>query len=650
MRTSISHPSKRSQKAQRFQPVQPAQTVGTSARRVVCTTHHHVEVLASPGSGKTHTLIARLSHLLTSGVPAAQILVLSFSNEAVRELRRRMDLACTADDVARCTSDKAGGEQRVTSVTGMTGIRVSTAHAFARSLLRKPPAIITDKAQRKLLARSIKMVRKSMRHREIWADISTAQRQRRRDQLQTLSEPSGIRRLLALFDYHRAAGVTIRQALNVSAFSPLGKPAAIEAIWRQYQEVKRDNHSQDFADILETAARRIQRGRLRLKFRYVLIDEFQDCSTAQTRLLALLAQHSGASIMAFGDPAQSLYGFSGTHYAPLADFLPDVQRHHLPLSHRLTHETAALANQIAQLDGRSAIRARQRGQRPALVLSSNETQQTRRVVADIQRLLADGVAPSDIAVLARTKSMLHTVEAALLTKSIDCNRLGGNRSQSHVENVLRLVRWTQRWHQRSQPVEPRQLEGLRTENIKIDCAVADKQARALMRTKWPLSLEGQYQLCAHTYLRLLGGMRTHPEIAAQVNRWEPMCRQHTNPKAMRAALHQSAWQGIVTGTIHSAKGREWRHVLVVGATEGILPIYHARNTDALAQERNLLYVAITRAKDQVRLYHAPIAHARTRHRFDRLNPLLDVAAAHKLMTITRAKTANAMNANAVTAD
>lgn len=449
MRTSISHPSKRSQKAQRFQPVQPAQTVGTSAQRIVSTTHHHVEVLASPGSGKTHTLIARLSHLLNSGVPAAQILVLSFSNEAVRELRRRMDVACTADDVAQCASDRAGAEKRV---TGVTGIRVSTAHAFARSLLRKPPAIITDKAQRKLLARSIKMVRASMRHREIWANMSTSQRQRRRDQLQTLSEPSGIRRLLALFDYHRAAGVTIRQALNVSAFSPLGKPAAIEAVWRQYQQVKRDNHSQDFADILETAARRIQLGRLRLTFRYVLVDEFQDCSTAQTRLLALLAQHSGASIMTFGDPAQSLYGFSGTHYAPLADFLPDAQRHRLPLSHRLTHETAALANQIAQLDDRYAIRARRRGQRPALVLSTNETQQTRRVVADIQRLLAGGMAPSDIAVLARTKSMLHTVEAALLTQSIDCNRLGGNRSRGHVENVLRLVRWTQRWHQRSEPV------------------------------------------------------------------------------------------------------------------------------------------------------------------------------------------------------
>ena len=619
------------------------------AKKIITSKAHYVEVLASPGSGKTHTLIARLSHLLAAGVPPAQILVLSFSNEAVRELRRRMDFASTTPDATAASDSAANSLLQVT---------VSTAHAFALSLIPKPPAIITDITQRKLLAQSITLVRRGLGNREIWKTISTAQRQRRREQLDAFKESPArvVPQLLALFDYQRAAGMTLRAALAEPAFTDIGSHSVVRAILHEYRELKRTNAYQDFADLLDAAEARLANGHIKLAIRHVFVDEFQDCSTAQTRLLALVARKLQTKVMVFGDPAQSLYGFAGAHYRSLADFLPNVQQYQLPVSHRLTAQTAALASAVLQLEPAQAIQTVRMGKKPVLVTSPNLTAQTHQVVADIQRLVKNGAKPADIVVLARNKATLHTVESALLAANIDCNRIGLVRTHQHAVNVLRLVNWAARHHQRGIPIEPIKLLSLGCKALPIEQTAAVQQAKKLMRARWPSSLEGQYQLCVQAYLRLLGGIRAHPEVRAMVNRWEPICRQYTDAKAMREALRSqqhldSGSLTITTGTIHAAKGREWSHVLIVGVTEGVLPDYRATDDSSLMQERNLLYVAITRAKDTVRLYHASTPHAKTRLTFSKLNRHLRGNAVRKLLTtpalklktVTMASEANTSN-------
>jgi len=127
-----------------------------AGQQIVTTPEPYVEVLASPGSGKTHTLIARLSHLLASGVPAARILVLSFSNEAVRELRRRLD-------------SSALDPKSPLAPYPYADVSIQTAHAFARSLLRKPPTLLKESQQRKLLKSVLRGMRQHISptaHRE----------------------------------------------------------------------------------------------------------------------------------------------------------------------------------------------------------------------------------------------------------------------------------------------------------------------------------------------------------------------------------------------------------------------------------------------------------------------------------------------------
>lgn len=607
-----------------------------SVSQIVETLHKNVEVLASPGSGKTHTLILRLEHLLHLGVLPQQILVLSFSNEAVRELRRRMDTLSTPmcppiANAGKSTSERSAIQKTVTPVD-FSGIQVCTAHAFARSLIPKSFTLLSDKTRRDLLEKSIQSVMRDARKKALWPDALLAVRQRRRKQLRELREPQNVRSLLELFDYARAAGQPISEALTIGAYEHLATcRKVVEAIRRRYLKTKQGNASMDFGDMLEQATTRITRGRAKTPFMHVLVDEFQDCSAAQTQLLVALANASQpASIMVFGDPMQSLYGFAGAEYRGLPEYIKPVERLRLPVSRRLSAPVAALASAVAQHSKLAAIQTDHDGSRPVLIIDESQTQQASHVLADVQRLMAKGVATEDIAVLARTKATLNAVEAALLAADIPTDRIGQNRSQQHVLAVLKLERWLERWISSESPIDVRKVAGLVIDRP-VDVTACEKEARQLMSARIPTSLEGRYMLCSKAYLRLLGGMRANTEIQADVNRWAPICRNYADARAMRAAIKLMDTGAVVTGTIHAAKGREWMHVLVVGVTDGLLPIYMAKDDALLAEERNALYVAITRAKDGLRLYHAPVNHARTRQHFETLSRFMRVKTVHKLL-------------------
>jgi len=102
---------------------------------------------------------------------------------------------------------------------------------------------------------------------------------------------------------------------------------------------------------------------------------------------------------------------------------------------------------------------------------------------------------------------------------------------------------------------------------------------------------------------------------------------------MRHAVKKMDANCVVTSTIHAAKGHEWDHVFITGVTEGVLPIYHAKDEQSLAEERNLLYVAITRACKDVRLYHAPTPHPRGGRHFESVCRFLEEPTVQKTLQL-----------------
>lgn len=602
---------------QKTQPPEPSgRSPDIHARRIIATTHQHAEVLACPGSGKTTTLIWRVQHLLDCGEPARQVAIVSFGNAAVRELRQRMDTASTSDHAQP-------------SCLKLKQVTAQTAHALALSLFKRQPSVMSERQQLQHIARAVSRARKLALRGKLWPDADDEKLAQRRSCLSELEVKVHRRLLLQLSDYLRARRISVREALALPMFTSLPRNAvAISAVLAQYGRIKREHRLIDFADMLEQATKLVVTGRVKVRIKHLLIDEFQDCSAAQSKFFAAIATHCGASIMAFGDPRQSIYGFAGAAYQSLDAFLPHVRRLPLPTSWRLTHETAALASALDGSQQHPPMLTKRSGPRPVLRFSTTESQQARRVAADIQRLFRAGVDVKDIAILARNRATLKIVEAALLAAGIDSTRASTERGDRDVLNVLRLVWWTNRARKSDgKPLTAELLQSLDVGDDEIDESRAAKQAHLLSRGPWGSELEGQFKICAKAYLRLLGGVRENSKLAASINRWEPMTRSFTGPRELRDVIraHRQTAR-LQTSTVHSAKGKEWRHVLLVGATDGVLPDFRASGTREAEQEQNLLFVAATRAIESLRMYHAPTVNPRSRRQHHRPSkPLLNIA-------------------------
>lgn len=579
-------------------------------RRIVHTTLPHVEVIARPGSGKTTTLLQRIAHLVRCGVSVSEILVLSFSNEAVGEIHRRWvhhDTKCARSQRAKVQTDEA---QPV----------MLTAHAFARGVVGRAGGcgdVVTPTVATALLKSALRCCLNDAHRKKLWSLLDTARRRKRTQLVRTLlKSPELLSLLLSAMQFAQAAQLKLGEVMASPQFADDLKPftAVASAILRRYRLAKQAAGHIDFGDMLEHAIRALGDGSSSIPFTHVLVDEYQDCSAAQTRLLAALAQR-GCKLMVFGDPEQAIYGFGGNGYTPLRQVVDGAKVMSLPQSHRLHAENAALASAVA--NARTAkIVTQRRGTPPVLVRSRDLPDQTQSVVRDIEQLLDQGVDPSSIAVLARTRAFLAPVEQRLLATGMNAAQQGTTRDVRHAQRVLRLVSLIERHAQRQEPIDPNKVAHVMRRLTFTGSQPCWKSvARSLARAARSPSLEGRYRACGSLYLHALGGVRANTEVHHDLNRWAPICRNHVRAAEMLLAIKQPDKPVIQTMTIHAAKGREWDHVFLVGVADGQLPLYLANGAKMLAEERRLLYVAITRARESVRLYFAPVDHARSQQQF-----------------------------------
>jgi DNA helicase II / ATP-dependent DNA helicase PcrA len=612
---------------------------------IVKTTSKIVEVQATPGSGKTHALIHRAAHLIESGVSAQQILALSFSNESVRELRRRLESLSTAltslNSPIKQPSDKE-----------LSNVTIKTVHSLAASLLgNKVQGLLKPKDAKALFKQSIKELRKHARKQR--AAFKTKLWNNRCELLDDLLDQKEVSQslqaqLLSLIAKAQASAVSPQSLLDAPATAPQHADLApfakvLNKIGSQYAKQKRTTKTLDFGDLLAQAHDTIEKSPRGFPYTNILVDEYQDSSAQQVHFLAALVKKHGCHLMVFGDKNQALYSFGGNHYTPLATVLDSVETMSLPVSRRLTAPVAALASAVIGLKGSAAIKITKTGARPTLTVNTSLTTQTARIAQDIEALIQKGAAPSSIAVLARTRAFIDPVEQRLLAQDIPTSRAGTTRHIDHPLRVLRFVSLIERVKDREDKasktdkrvkLEAEMQHILRKEKCAVtDTAVWKKQAQLLMRVRTP-SLEARYSLCAKIYLALLGGSRKNSVILHDVNRWTAMCRGADHARAMREKVREIARaESLETSTIHAAKGKEWDHVFVVGLADGQLPLYLSRSPAALDEERRLLYVAITRAKKTVSLYYAPVDHARSRKRFDKMSQFITKAVRPTLVRV-----------------
>lgn len=564
-------------------------------KRIAQTRRKHVEVIAGPGCGKTTVIVQRCKHLISKGENAGDILILSFSNEAVKNLR-----------------------QRLVGIKGGADVEVKTCHAFSSHLVRNnlkaaglktTPALYSEPDRLAALGKARNETRKVLeRQRRLTA---FGERRGLSIAITWLNDlpKERVEAIADLFEYARAS----RESLSTLVWQAEHKWVrphldALE-VWRaQYHALKRRTNSIDYGDLIRlgTKVLKSEHNTRGVDYAHLLVDEYQDTSPAQAMLFRGLAIRI-PSLMVVGDPRQTIFGFGGAAYTPFSELVTDVKVMPLSVSHRLTQATADLANAVyftgagVQESRLPAIVGRPGGNRPVLLRTVSELHQAQTVALHITRLLASGVLPKEIAVLARHKASLKPLERQLANLNLKSQRSEQVTDLVHIVRVLKLASIIQE-HKNTDAVT-KAMEAMKNE---VTAKNATAIRRELINAGKSSSLEGCYRGCSKAYMVALGGIRHDPGVRAWLDLWTPLCRRHSSAAQMRKAIKGFGAEGAIeTSTIHGAKGREWQYVFVIGVADKVLPDYRSASAKKLSEERNLLFVAITRASERVTLSHTP---------------------------------------------
>ncbi len=608
-------------------PAQRAAVVfGVAAERPVRSTPPLL-IIAGAGTGKTSTLAHRVAHLILNGADPRRILLLTFARRMAAEMTRRVERICATALKGR------------TFAVGDTIEWSGTFHAVGAKLLRLYAENIGLEPEFSILDRSDA------------ADLMDLVR----DDLE-LSRTGGRfpkkATCLAIYSYAVNAQIPVREALD-RAFPWCREWAEpLTGLFARYVETKQAQAVLDYDDLLLYWSQMMQTGEIaRLvseRFDHILVDEYQDTNALQASILVSL-KPDGTGVTVVGDDAQAIYSFRSATVRNILDFPscfdPPAEVVRLEQNYRSTQPILEACNRVIAHAGESVTKTlfttRADGRRPLLAMVSDETAQVDVV---IERILANreaGTELRDQAVLFRTSHHASQLEVELVRRNIPFVKFGGLKflEASHVKDILAVLRWAE---------NPRdQVSALRV--LKLIPGVGPKTARRVLvaverdghslsaldrlpppstaAEAWPdfvgvmMELaaaqrwQGQVERLREWYDPLLDLLYDDPRPRrGDLDQLERMAAQHPTrssfltdltldpPEASGGEagvpLKDEDW--LTLSTIHSAKGQEWRAVFVLNVVDGCIPSDLATGTpEEIDEERRLLYVAMTRARDNL---------------------------------------------------
>ncbi|BBZ23917.1 ATP-dependent DNA helicase UvrD2 [Mycolicibacter hiberniae] len=533
-------------------------------------------VLAGAGTGKTRTITHRIAQLVAAGhVAPSQVLAVTFTQRAAGEMRSRL----------RALGAAAGGG----AAAGVAGVQALTFHAAARRQLRYFwPRVVGDTAW-ELLDRKFGVVARAAGHAGL-----------------RLSNDD-VRDVAGEIEW--AKGSLIGPEQYPGAVAAAGRDIPLDAakladVYAGYEALKARGEVAmlDFDDLLLHTAAAIENdaavaAEFRDRYRCFVVDEYQDVTPLQQRVLsAWLGERDDVTVV--GDANQTIYSFTGASPRYLLDFtrrFPDAVLVRLERDYRSTPEVVSLANRvIAAARGRVAgsklklIGQRESGPAPVFREHPDEVAEATAVAKSIARLIHDGVAPAEIAVLYRINAQSEAYEEALTEAGVAYQVRGGEGFFTRQEIRQALVA-LQRAAER---------EGARGEGGGSGPALS-VLVRGILE---PLGLtaEPPSGATARERWEALGALAelVDDEVAQRPDLDLPGLVAELRVRA--DSRHPPTVQGVTLASLHAAKGLEWDAVFLVGLADGTLPISHAlahgADSEAVEEERRLLYVGVTRAR------------------------------------------------------
>jgi DNA helicase-2/ATP-dependent DNA helicase PcrA len=367
---------------------------------------------------------------------------------------------------------------------------------------------------------------------------------------------------------------------------PRINPEQLAKVYTAYESVKHQERAIDFEDVLLLTTAMIEeerevRERVQDQYRFFTVDEYQDISPLQQRLInAWLGSRQELCVV--GDPAQTIYSFAGATPVFLNSFtqrFPEAEVVRLTTGYRSTPEIIFTANSILRKGamGNELVAINDHGSKPTITPYNDESAEIVGIVRDITNLISEGTPAQEIAVLARTNSQLNGLERAMNSAGLPYQVRNTERffDRKEVRDFLKQVR--------TASVIPTEgvswLDELRTLAQPFLTGGAIDGIAALLHLARELDDDSGFTpKNLRTYLR---------EVEDRV--------QQNNPPTMPVTT---------LATLHAAKGLEWERVFLMGVSDGILPLENNSTTGdqaSIDEERRLFYVGITRAKSDLHL-------------------------------------------------
>jgi DNA helicase II / ATP-dependent DNA helicase PcrA len=591
-----------------------------------CTVGRPLLVIAGAGSGKTNTLAHRVAHLIVNGADPGCILLMTFSRRAAAEMSRR---------VTRIAA-KLGGNKASLDTLQWAG----TFHAIGARLLREyAERIGIDPAF-------------TIHDREDSADLMNLVRHEQGFSKTERRFPAK-GTCVAIYSRCVNAEVPLEQVLDRSFPWCASWTKELKQLFAAYVEAKQVQNVLDYDDLLLYWAQMMSDAALAQdvgsRFDHVLVDEYQDTNRLQSSILLGL-KPSGTGLTVVGDDAQSIYSFRAATVRNILDFpnqfSPRAEVVTLDRNYRSTQPILAAANGVIGLAKERFTKnlwtERLSSRKPQLVTVQDDANQARYVVEQVLANREQGMLLKQQAVLFRASSHSNALELELTRRNIPFVKFGGLKflDTAHVKDILAVLRFVENPRDR--------VAGFRLLNLLpgVGPASAKRVLDAVAHAVDPIG--ALYDLPAPAragadwaaFVETIGNLRkaAWPADVEVARLWyDPhLERIHEDAEVRRPDLIQleqiasgyssrerflteltldppdatSDQAGVplldedylILSTIHSAKGQEWKSVFVLNVVDGCIPSdLGTGTTEELEEERRLLYVAMTRAKDDLHL-------------------------------------------------
>jgi DNA helicase-2/ATP-dependent DNA helicase PcrA len=568
-------------------------------------------VIAGAGSGKTRVLVHRVAHLIAKGVKPEEILLLTFTRRAAEEMLRRSSALLDA----RCSRVSGG-----------------TFHSFANMILRKYASLVGLSHNFTILDQSDAEDAVGLVRAKLQLNKTDKRFPRKHAILEVISKSTN--KSLGIED------VLGEEYPQFKEFAP-----EIKKIRDEYNLYKRQKSLLDYDDLLiylQMLLSQHSDARLYLsrKYKYIMVDEYQDTNRLQAYIACLLASEHG-NIMVVGDDAQSIYSFRGANFRNIIDF-PKIFKNALIITleenYRSTQPildlTNAVIRQAKEKFKKDLFTKKKGGSLPVYIDCPDDSSQSKFVAEKILELREEGLNLKDIAVLFRSGWHSNDLEIELASRNIPFVKYGGLKfvEAAHIKDVLSYLRIAHNPQDQVSWMRALLLIpgiGPKTANMIIDTLNKKDKTKTenVLKKKEDLvrllelleksnSQEDQPAALIERFLKYYQPLLKlkYDDFNKRLNDLDSLLNIASRYKSLEQFLTDMALEpperGLIESghpdkddstltlsTIHSAKGLEWHTVFIIYVAEGHLPSYLSlESQDEIEEERRLFYVACTRAK------------------------------------------------------